>query len=341
MLIISRFENKIKLKPQVEEDLWHLQKIIKPSDFVSASTHRKFIASSGNAERKRVYLKIKVEKTEFHKGFGKLRVLGVIVEGKPEEYVQIGEHHSIDIGLNDELKIQKEKWMKYELDRIKEAEQNANKQKLIILIMDEREAELFSIKVFGIDSLGKIRLKGAGKYSDEKNKQKDYEELANLLLNKTADKIVLAGSGFEKDNFFNYLKDKQPKLSKKVFITNACNPGKRGVYELIEKDVFSKIIQQHRLIEETKAIEEFTKKLVNGLATYGLKQVEEALDYGAVDKLLVLDSLLLENKEEIKGLISKAEKIGSKVILISHENQASEKLKAFNGVIAILRFKIE
>ncbi len=342
MLVISRFENKIKLKPQVEEDLWHLEKIIKPGDFVSASTHRKFVSPSEKQERKRVYIKLRVEKVEFHKGFQKLRVLGVIVEGKPEEYVQVGEHHSIDVGLNDEIKVEKERWLKVDLDRIKEAEESVNQQKLGVLVMDEREAELFAVKVFGIDSLGKVNLRGAGKYSDEKNKEKDYQEVTKLLNNLKANKIVLAGSGFEKDNFFNYLKDKQQGLSKKVVVVNVSNPGKRGVYELIEKDALSKIVKQNRLIEETKLIEEFVKKVMKQEAVYGLKEVEEAVDYGAVEKLLVLDNFLFDDskREEIEKLISKAEKTGAEVKIISHENEASEKLKAFTGVAGLLRFKI-
>ncbi len=341
MLTVSRFENKIKLKPQIEEDLWHLEKIIKPGDFVSASTHRKFVSPSGKQERKRVFIKIKVEKAEFHKGFGKLRILGVIVEGKPEEYVQVGEHHSIDIGLNDEVKIEKEKWLKYDLDRIKEAEASAEKPKITALVMDEREAELFAVKEYGISSLGKINLRGAGKYSSDKNaKEKEYDEIIKLLEKAETDKIVLAGSGFEKNNFYDYLKDKDAKLAKKILVADISNTGKKGVYELVEKDVFSKIVRQSRFAEETKLMEELVKAIVNEKATYGLKEVEEAVDYGAVDKLLILDSLLFENKEEIENLISKAEKTGAEVKVISHENEASEKLKAFTGVAALLRFSV-
>ena len=341
MLTVSRFENKFKLKPQIAEDLWHLEKIIKPGDLVSASTHRKFVADSGKSERKRVFITISAEKIEFHKGFEKLRILGEIKSGKPEDLVQIGEHHSLDIGLNDNVSIEKEKWMKYDLDRIKEAEVSADKPKISALIMDEREAELFVIKEYGIDSIGKINLKGAGKYSDSGDKEKDFKKIFDLVSRAVTDKIVLAGSGFEKENFFNFVKDKDAKFAKKFFLQDIGNVGKQGIYELVNKDVFSKITKESRFAEETKLMEELVKAIASKKATYALKNVEEALDFGAVDKLLILDSYLFENREEIDKLISKAEKIGAKVKIISHENEVSEKLKAFTGIAALLRFKVE
>jgi len=342
MLTVSRFENKIKLKPQIAEDLWHLEKIIKPNDLVSASTHRKFVADSGNAERKRVFITIKAEKIEFHKGFEKLRILGTIKSGKPEDLVQVGEHHSLDIGLNDQISIIKEKWMKYDLDRIKEAEASAEKPKITALIMDEREAELFTIKEYGIDSAGKINLRGAGKYSDDKaSKEKTFQQILDLAQKSVTDKIVLAGSGFEKSNFFDFVKDKDSKFAKKFVVQDIGNVGKQGVYELVNKDVFSKITKESRFAEETNLMEELVKSIAIGKATYALKNVEEALDFGAVDTLLVLDSHLFENKVEVEKLLSKAEKIGAKVKIISHENEVSEKLKAFSGIAALLRFKIE
>ena len=59
---------------------------------------------------------------------------------------------------------------------------------------------------------------------------------------------------------------------------------------------------------------------------------------GAVEKLLVLDNLLIDDREKIEKLLEKAEKMGTKVMIVSHENEASKKLKAFTGIAALLRF---
>jgi protein pelota len=88
-----------------------------------------------------------------------------------------------------------------------------------------------------------------------------------------------------------------------------------------------------------KAVEELVSKVSTDYVTYGLKEVEEAVDFGAVDKLLVIDSFLFENKDA-QRIIEKAEKMRSKVMIISHENEISDKLKGLTGIAAILRFKV-
>jgi protein pelota len=344
MLTIHREDTKIKLKPQVVEDLWHLEKIIKPEDLVSGSTFRKFTAESGRSDRKKVFLTLKVEKVEFHPGFEKLRILGTIVTGRPEEFISIGAHHSLDVDVHDAVTIEKIKWMKYELDRIKEASKAAKKPKISVLVMDERDAELFVLREYGIKELGKISMSGTGKYTEETQKEikhKYFSEIYGLMKLSPTDKMIIAGPGFEAENFFNYMKDKDAKLSKAMLLQRISNTGKQGIFELIKKDAISKLMQESRFNEEAKLVEKLIESIPKDSATYGLKNVDEALDYGAVEQLLVLDSLLFEKREEIEPLLEKAEKYRSKLMIISHENEVSEKLKALGGVAAILRFKLE
>lgn len=77
MIVVSKHENTVKIRPQSIEDLWHLEKIIKVGDFVTSSTQRKFTSEGGKTERKRVTIKLEVEKVEFHETSGKLKVLGI------------------------------------------------------------------------------------------------------------------------------------------------------------------------------------------------------------------------------------------------------------------------
>ena len=338
---LSREENRIKLKAEVPEDLWHLEKIIKPGDLVSGSSFRKFVSDSGNAERKSVFIIVRVEKAEFHKGFGKLRVLGTIIGGSPEEFVQVGAHHSLDFDVDDVISIQKYQWHHYELERIKEAQESAKRVKVHALILDEREAELFVIREFGVDALGKVSVHGRGKYADEGKdlKNKFFGEMLELIKSSSVEKLIIAGPGFEKENFMKFLKDKEASLARSTVVEAIGNTGRQGVFELINKDVVSSVSESIRFNDEVKAVEELVSKVSTDYVTYGLKEVEEAVDFGAVDKLLVIDSFLFENKD-VQRIIEKAEKMRSKVMIISHENEISDKLKGLTGIAAILRFKI-
>ncbi|MFH0986807.1 MAG: mRNA surveillance protein pelota [Candidatus Micrarchaeota archaeon] len=350
MHTISKFENTVKLKPEIAEDLWHLEKIIRPGDRVSASTTRKFVADSGDAERKRVFITLECEKVEFHKGFGTLRVLGVIKSAKPEDLAQIGEHHSLDVALREVITIEKPRaWMRYEIERIREAEKASKRPKIAVLVMDEREAELFVMREYGIDELGKETLSGTGKYEDggkmKEVKNKHYTEVYNLLKKVQEDnvKIIIAGPGFERENFQKWLKDKDSGLAKSTILYSTGDTGKKAVHELIEKDALAEIAQQSRFADEAKAVEQLVAEIgrQSGRAVYGLKQTAEALDFGAVEKLMVLDTFLFDHSRQAEPLLKKAEKMGSESMIISHENDCSQKLEALGSVAALLRFKVE
>ena len=341
MKILSFDEGLAKLRIEVPEDLWHLEKVIRPGDGIGGSSYRKFTTDSGKSERKPVNIIIRAEKAEFHKSIQKLRVLGVIIGGGPEDLIKIGAHHSLDFDVNDVISIKKFQWRDYEWQRIKEAEKSARQTKICVLIMDDSEVELFAIKEYGIESLFREVISGCGKYMDESKdaKAKFYTGIYDFLKSANVEKLIIAGPGFEKENFVKFLKSKDDKLLKNAVVESTGNTGKQGVFELINKDVISSVSQELRFNDEVKAIEEVVSRINSDYVTYGIKEVNEALDYGAVDKLLVLDSLLFEDRR-VQALLDKAEKIRSKVMIISHENEASDKLKGLSGVAAILRFKI-
>ncbi len=80
------------------------------------------------------------------------------------------------------------------------------------------------------------------------------------------------------------------------------------------------------------------------LATYGLKQVEEALQMGATEKVLISEGLeKMPNMEEglVKKLGELAERSKSEVIIISTDSEEGVALqKAFGGLAAMLRYPI-
>ena len=76
------------------------------------------------------------------------------------------------------------------------------------------------------------------------------------------------------------------------------------------------------------------------MVEYGLKQVENAVELGAVKTLLVSDRFLIENREKAEKLMDRAEKQAARVHLINAEHEAGKQLLNFGGVVAILRYRI-
>ncbi len=341
MFIINRKENSITLKPESVEDLWHLEKIVNPDDRVESVTERKREEASGTS-REKMKLEIKVEKAEFHKGYGKLKILGTITEG-PEEHISFGDHHSFKIGEQDVLTIKKDKWKKHELNRIKEAQEEAKQPKITVVTMDERKAEVYTIKTYGLEKKAGVKLPGKGKYAEKTSKEEKYREITQALDKIDTDKYIVSGPGFESDNYMKHLEQENQDIHENAVRMKTENMGERGVYELMKEGKIDRFLKKSRLNKETKAIDELIKEVSReqGKATYGKDEVEKAIEYGAVEKLLVMDEKLFKNEEEISELMEKTEQKNGEVIVISNENPESEKLESLGNIAALLRYKIE
>ena len=78
---------------------------------------------------------------------------------------------------------------------------------------------------------------------------------------------------------------------------------------------------------ESTLVEELLAKIPTDNATYGLAQVEESLDYGAAEKLLLADNYFSDNRDLAEKLLNKAETIKCEVHIISTENEAGERME--------------
>ncbi len=344
MFIIHREENKIKLKPESIEDLWHLEKIIKKGDRVRTLTERKREEKS-ETFREKMKLTLEVEKTEFHKDYSALKILGTIQEG-PEDKISLGSHHSFKINEREVLTIEKkEGWKKHELERLKQAREESKQPKITITIMDEREAEVFTVKSYGLEKKAKISLPGKGKYKGEDHgeKGKYYKEITGVLKETETDKYIAAGPGFEADNYLKYLEENEKDIKEKTTRLKTNNTGENGVFELMKQGKVDRILEKSRLKKETKAIDQLMKHISKeqGKATYGKQEVKKAIKYGAVEKLLVTEEKLFGEEKEINELMEKTEQKNGEVTVISGENPESEKIESLGGIAAILRYKIE
>jgi len=110
-----------------------------------------------------------------------------------------------------------------------------------------------------------------------------------------------------------------------------------GLHDLVDKS--ADILASEELAEEKKMINRFFGFLVTkpGMATYGEKQVLDAIRQGAVDLLLISESL---PDDKLELLENEAKQMGTKVLICSSETREGAQLKDFGGIAAILRYEI-
>ncbi|NUN11629.1 mRNA surveillance protein pelota [Candidatus Micrarchaeota archaeon] len=328
------------LIPRTLEDLWFLTKIFNKNDEVSGYSFRRFKTDLNRAEsgeKKKVFVTVKLDSVEFSESVNKLRLTGVILSGTPEEFVQVGEHHTIDVELDGKIVLHR-LLNSYERAIIQESNKTSSETVLIVII-DERKALLAEVKAQGVKFKGEIHNPASKRQTKEFDSMKKqfYTELMGVLKN-FEHRIVIAGPGFEKDSFKKYLIEKGFNLEKTSF-EHCSSTEETAVYELLKNGLLEKIFKDQRIAREFKALEEFKLHVSkdDGYAVYGLKDVDQAAQFNAVSKLLVLDELM--RKTEFQELISSIKDSGAEIIVFDSEDDAGKEFATFK-LAAVLRFKL-
>lgn len=328
----ARIGKKTRLQPQSLEDLWLLAKIIGEGDLVEGNSFRRFKTDKLRAEsgeKKPVRVKLKVESIEFSKNANKLRLTGVIVSGYPEEFVQVGEHHTLDVDEGDNIEVEKD-FNLYELKMLKESKKKSSK--IIIILIDESEARFYEVGLEGVKFM--FDIENHANKRDLKNFQEQKNEFLKDIVNSIkTNELVIAGPGFMKSEL-------KKMVEVKAWVENASTTEITGVYELIKKGVLNKVFGEQKIEKEFEALEEFKESIGkdDGLSCYGLNEVKSAVETNAVEKILVIDELL-RKKNEVENIVKKAEDKGAEVIIFDSGDNAGSEFKSIQ-IAAMLRFKI-
>ncbi|MFC1691324.1 mRNA surveillance protein pelota [Nanoarchaeota archaeon] len=342
------------------DDLWYLSSIIEPGDLISGKTERKIKIGGGKGNedkaakiiRKTIFLKIRAEKTEFSKTSNNLRVLGTIVEG-PEDLAR-GDHHSFNLEENYQFTLEKATWLKFQIDKLKEA--SSGVQSNILLCIHDREEAYFALmKKYGYDLLTKISgdvIKKADDASSATGKN-FYAEIIKIIKDYDSkykfDNIIIASPAFWKEELQKTLKSGEEELKKKIVLATVSGCDEKAFNELLKRSEVQNVLKQERTAKEIQLVEKLLEEISkDDKAAYGINEVKNAANAGAVETLLVTDNLIQKSREEnngedykiIENIMKTTEQTNGKIHIISSEHDGGKKLDGISGIGGILRYKL-
>lgn len=335
-------EGEISLVTESLDDLWHLKYIIEPGDIVYAFTKRRIEGATDKlrpekADKKTVRLGIKVEKVEFHRFANRLRIHGIITDG-----IDAGAYHTLNIEEGTNLSIVKH-WKNDQFERINEAVIASKRPRVIIATIEEGEACIGVVRQFGIEETSCLR-QSLGK--GEGNRRNEFfGELASQLkwASEKVEAVILAGPGFTKEDFLEFLKARDAELTKKIVLEDTSSIGVSGFQEVLRRGAVDRIMQESRIGREAKLIEELMKEIsTDGKAAYGMADVKNAHGFGAIETLMITDELLRTSRESnsIDDFLKEVEQSQGKIVVFSTEFEPGKKLESLGGIAALLRFKV-
>ncbi len=336
-----------KLKIENLDDLWYLSYILDKGDLVKGQTQRKLKVGADQTKqvKKTITLKIKVEEMEFHKYSDILRISGTIIEG-PED-VPKGSHHTINAEVDSIISVEKEQFLKYQIDKLKEASE-VKLPKILISVMDREEAFFALLKNHGYELLSRIEGDVQKKRIEEKKKATFYPEIIKILENYDKryklDNIILASPAFFKEDLFKEIKNEN--LKRKIVLATCSSVREDALNEVLKRDEIQEVLKRDRVAKEVNLVENLLKEISKGsLGVYSLNETKLAVEAGAVSELLVTDKLILTKRQKgefkvIDDIMRFTEELNGKIYIISSDHEAGKKLDGLGGIGAILRYKL-
>jgi protein pelota len=341
-------KGQIKLKVENFDDLWYLSHIVEKGDLIKGQTFRKIRIGKeegrkARAERKKVFLALEVEKTDYEAEL--LRISGIVKEG-PED-VPKSSYHTFNIEENSIFTLIKQKWLKYQIDKLEEASE-AKKPDILICIHDREEAIFAILKRKGFEILTQLKGEVAKKDFEVKSKGSFYMDIINLLeeyiKRYNIKNIILASPAFWKEELLKQTKDKE--LKKMIVQATCSSVDKNAINEILKRPEIKEVLKQDRISKEIKLVEDlFVEISKQGNSAYGIKEVKQAAEAGAVKELLITDSFIKKKREEqqyeeIDNLMKTVDQMKGGLHIISSEHEGGKKLDGLGGIAAILRFRL-
>jgi protein pelota len=356
MRIVSRGRGeegreRMTLVPETVDDLWHLSYVLEPGDLVEGDTTRRIQRSEENlrdtgGEREHLHVTIEVEDVEFARFANRLRVGGEIVGCSRED--QLGHHHTLNVEERSEITIEKV-FKPDQIDRLEEAEQATENPDVAIVTVEEGEAHIHTVAQYGTEEYASFtRPTGKGEYARPRTEL--FDELGSALSHLDVDAVVLAGPGFTKNDARDYLSKEYPDTTERIVKTvDTSGVGDRGVHEVLKRGAIDDVQKETRIAEESKLIDDLMDGIAEGTkVAYGVEEVAEAAEFGAIDHLLVLDSRLRDERQgrgdwdvDVNDVIETTEQKGGEVTVFSVEFAPGQQLKNLGGIAALLRYRLQ
>lgn len=330
------------------DDLWTLRNLIARGDRVTADTQRTAESTGDKVreakmEKRGMRLGVRVDSVEWHDFDDHLRVLGPIETG-PQDH---GRFHTLVLrGDGMDAVIEKRGGLRpWHLRQVEEAVAATASPQVLLLAIDDSEAQFGTLTSYGVRLLGALPSSGQGKRHEgaAAAKQQFYGEvLKSVQLFRPDAKVplVVVGPGWWREEFLEFLKARAPQAAAGTVTEGTSQGGRSGLHEALRRGLLERVARDHRVGHETALVEDFLARVAkgDGLAAYGGDEVSRAVSAGAAESVLVSDRLVRDGKAD--AILGQAEAARSRVHVLSSSHEAGWQLDKMGGLAALLRFRV-
>lgn len=346
--VVDKRLERIRVRPESEEDLWVLKTILRPGDYVVGKTYRD-VAKGGRGEKEKraIVVKLQVKNVEFQPFTGKLRIFGVIVEG-PEEYGVKGRHQSILVVPGKEILVERSGgWPERVIEKLKQA---GPRGRTVIAAVDYDEYAVAVMSHHGVKFLvdSSTSLPGKDDPSREQEVGRLVEKIAGMIVRAASDYkaplAIIVGPGFLKRMVAEKVKSMAPGL--KLIVDDASMGGRAGVEEALRRPSIWSVLREYTIAEVEEILAEVMKEAARGgeRIAIGVDEAYAVARMGAVERLVVVDEMIYalddDLRERVSRILEEVEKRGGRVVIVPRDTPVGERVWMMGGLVALLRFPV-
>jgi protein pelota len=320
-------------------------------------------------------LTIQVTQTDFDIGSGQLHVSGkVAVEN---EHVKLGQHHTLDLELNRKFTLEKaDGWDSVALELLKEASETERRAELWAVVLGEGTANICMITEHQTILRQRIevavpRKRRGGVDGHSKGMEKFFSTTLSTLLRQidlpataaTQSKtlpLLLASPGFVANAFLTFIRAEATRTTNKplmtlipnIVVAHSSSAHIHSLNEILSSPAITTKLSDTKYARETALMDKFLTlmRLDDGRAWYGPREVERAVEKGAVGRgggvLLISNSLFrAQNVRQRRRWVELVDRVrdveGGEVRVLSSLHESGKRLEGLGGVAAILTYPLE
>ena len=151
--------------------------------------------------------------------------------------------------------------------------------------------------------------------------------------------VVICGPGMAREQFEALLK--ATGVGHRTLNIGTSIGGRAAANEVMREGGANVVLGEFAMAKQVRLIEEALIRIsTNGAVAYGRKELEEAVEQGAVESL-VIEAGMLRSEDFWTDAASQVRATGGEVVQASADHDAGEQLMGMGGAIGLLRWKIE
>jgi protein pelota len=297
---------------------------------------------------------LRVDNLGFDKMVDRLRIKGVISNAS-SELVPRGSHHSLTIGIGDNITIEKKRdWLPYEKNIV---HRFSDASLYLLVAVDLQECAVAKLSGTHLGIVPNIYSGHSGKrYNVQISKtgepEQFFDEIINVVKSQlsledtehTTDKVIIFGPGETKKRLYNFLVRKDKNLANLATVIEGIDvAGEDGILLFVRSPRIKEVMENSKISTVLSLLDDimiFVNKGENRFAM-GFAEVAKAASMRAIKSVVFSSSIFgTVEEDELVKLLNTVESQGASAFAIDSSTDIGMRVSSLGGIVSVLRYQI-